>query len=171
MTNDRDFLHYLRAGSQGKSYSFCPYCYNHPPFPGMKKGSGCNNCKHPDCEYSQASLGVSPCTSCDQGILVLDTMSAPNWQLACSDNRCSTVVSLFKNANKVSAEASSEINLCLLRYFVFFLTVFSITRKLRKKLTFFYCSLISVTLYFYEIEQFNRVYARATNTTPSFQNV
>lgn len=29
--DDFELLHWT-AGNKGKSYPFCPYCYNHPPF-------------------------------------------------------------------------------------------------------------------------------------------
>ncbi|XP_076801869.1 DNA topoisomerase 3-beta-1-like [Clavelina lepadiformis] len=90
------------TGSQGKSYLLCPYCYNHPPFRDMRKGSGCNSCTHPGCIHSRSTLGVSPCISCENGILVLDPTSAPKWKLACNDNRCSTVVTLFQDAHRIS---------------------------------------------------------------------
>ena len=80
----------------------CPYCYNHPPFAGMVPGTGCNGCKHPDCQHSLATLGVSSCDDCESGILVLDPASAPNWKLACNNNKCSTVVMLFQHAHRVS---------------------------------------------------------------------
>ena len=95
------FVQILDAGSDGKNYTFCPYCFNHPPFSGMRKSSGCNNCTHPGCEHSQHALGVRACGSCENGILVLDPTSSPNWKLACSDSRCGSVMSIFKNAKKV----------------------------------------------------------------------
>jgi len=94
---------FFRKGSQGKSYTLCPYCFNHPPFKDMRKGSGCNSCTHPACLHSRSTLGVASCVSCENGVLVLDMTSAPKWKLACNDNRCSTVVSLFQDAHKVRA--------------------------------------------------------------------
>merc|ERR1719367_1751379 len=45
---------YFTAGAKGKSYVFCPYCYNNPPFREMRKGaSGCNSCTHPTCAHGQ----------------------------------------------------------------------------------------------------------------------
>ena len=46
---------YFTAGAKGKSYVFCPYCYNNPPFRDMVKGktSGCNSCTHPTCPHGQ----------------------------------------------------------------------------------------------------------------------
>uniref|UniRef100_F6ST44 DNA topoisomerase n=2 Tax=Ciona intestinalis TaxID=7719 RepID=F6ST44_CIOIN len=89
------------TGTNGKTYTLCPYCYNHPPFRDMKKASGCNSCTHPGCEHSLSSLGVSPCMTCETGILVLDPTSSPKWKLACNDNRCPTVVTLFQHAHRI----------------------------------------------------------------------
>ncbi len=44
---------YFTAGAKGKSFVFCPYCYNNPPFPDMRKDSGCNSCTHPTCQHGQ----------------------------------------------------------------------------------------------------------------------
>ena len=49
------------TGSQGKTTPICPYCYNNPPFPSMKKGMGCPECRHPSCKFSPATLSVCPC--------------------------------------------------------------------------------------------------------------
>jgi len=94
-------LLFCSTGSNGKNYVMCPYCYNHPPFAGMVPGTGCNGCKHPDCQHSLATLGVSSCDDCESGILVLDPASAPNWKLACNNNKCSTVVMLFQHAHRI----------------------------------------------------------------------
>lgn len=59
-------------GNKGRSFPFCPYCYNNPPFPDMTRGLGCNNCTHPTCQHSLSNLGVSSCIECERGILVLD---------------------------------------------------------------------------------------------------
>uniref|UniRef100_F1KW18 DNA topoisomerase n=1 Tax=Ascaris suum TaxID=6253 RepID=F1KW18_ASCSU len=92
-------------GSGGKlsvSYALCPYCYNNPPFEGMRKGWGCNQCTHPACPHSFMTQGLVKCPrECagGTGILVLDPQSAPKWRLAC--NRCPAVVGLFEGASKV----------------------------------------------------------------------
>ncbi|KAF2364981.1 TOPRIM domain [Trinorchestia longiramus] len=87
------------GGGQGKSYSFCPYCFNHPPFPDMLKNSGCNNCLHPTCEFGRDRMGVSRCMECEGGVLVLDPASGPKWKLSC--NRCDVLVYLFDRASRV----------------------------------------------------------------------
>ena len=89
------------AGTKGKSFTFCPFCFSNPPFPSdMKKGNaGCNTCTHPTCVHGQNSLGVSNCVECESGILVLDPFSVPKWKLCC--NRCDVIVMLFENAQKV----------------------------------------------------------------------
>lgn len=89
------------TGGRGKSTLVCPYCYNHPPFPEMRKGMGCNQCTHPTCAHSEVSLGIADCTECDNGSLVLDPTSAPKWKLAC--NRCNLVIHVFEDAFRVSA--------------------------------------------------------------------
>lgn len=86
------------AGSKGKSYPLCPYCYNHPPFPDMKKGSGCNSCTHPNCPQALNNTGVSSCLECD-GVLVLDSSSGPKWKLGC--NRCDVIIHIFEDAHKI----------------------------------------------------------------------
>ena len=109
---------YFTAGAKGKSYVFCPYCYNNPPFREMRKGqsSGCNSCTHPTCTHGQNFQGVSNCVECEYGILVLDQASIPKWKLGC--NRCDVIVRLFEDAAKVSVlpeESCSECEAQLLR--------------------------------------------------------
>ena len=92
------------SGSRGKSYTFCPYCFNNPPFRDMKKGqSGCNNCTHPTCPHGINYNGLSSCLECETGILVLDPSAAPKWKLVC--NRCDVIIHFFENAHKVSIDA------------------------------------------------------------------
>ncbi|XP_008546120.1 DNA topoisomerase 3-beta-1 [Microplitis demolitor] len=91
------------TGTRGKSFTFCPYCYNNPPFRDMKKGNlGCNSCTHPTCPHGLNSNGVSSCLECDHGILVLDPSSAPKWKLGC--NRCDVIIHFFENAHKVTVD-------------------------------------------------------------------
>ncbi|CAG9836094.1 unnamed protein product [Diabrotica balteata] len=87
-------------GNKGKSFVFCPYCYNNPPFKDMRKGNGCNSCSHPTCPYSLTSNGVCNCAECEYGVLVLDPSSGPKWKLGC--NRCDTIINLFDGAQKVA---------------------------------------------------------------------
>ncbi|XP_023245675.1 DNA topoisomerase 3-beta-1 isoform X2 [Copidosoma floridanum] len=88
------------TGTRGKSYTFCPYCFNNPPFRDMKKGStGCNACTHPTCPHGLNSNGLSSCLECDSGILVLDPSAAPKWKLVC--NKCDVIIHLFEGAHKV----------------------------------------------------------------------
>ncbi|XP_022920150.1 DNA topoisomerase 3-beta-1 [Onthophagus taurus] len=89
-------------GNKGKSFVFCPYCYNNPPFNDMKKGNGCNNCTHPTCAHSLNNTGVSGCVGCDYGVLVLDPSSGPKWKLGC--NRCDTIIHLFEDCQKITVE-------------------------------------------------------------------
>lgn len=50
----------------------------------MKKGSGCNSCPYPTCSYSLNRNGVSSCTDCEYGVLVLDPSSGPKWKVGCN---------------------------------------------------------------------------------------
>jgi DNA topoisomerase III len=88
------------SGSKGRSFPFCPYCYNNPPFNDMARNSGCNNCSHPTCQHSLTNLGVSSCIECEKGVLVLDcTFSPKNWKLGC--NCCDCIINIFDDATKV----------------------------------------------------------------------
>ncbi|XP_046748584.1 DNA topoisomerase 3-beta-1 [Diprion similis] len=92
------------TGAKGKSYTFCPYCYNNPPFRDMKRGmSGCNSCTHPTCPHGMYNNGISSCLECETGILVLDPSAAPKWKLGC--NRCDVIIHLFDDAHRVSVES------------------------------------------------------------------
>ena len=66
----------------------------------MKKGMGCPECLHPTCKFSPASLSVGPCLTCEDGMLVMDPMSAPKWKMAC--NKCNMVIHVFEDAFKVA---------------------------------------------------------------------
>ncbi|XP_011298257.1 DNA topoisomerase 3-beta-1 [Fopius arisanus] len=91
------------TGTRGKSFTFCPYCYNNPPFRDMKKGNtGCNSCTHPTCAHGLNSNGVSSCPECEAGILVLDPSAAPKWKLGC--NRCDVIIHFFENSHKVTVD-------------------------------------------------------------------
>uniref|UniRef100_A0A915PLF3 DNA topoisomerase n=1 Tax=Setaria digitata TaxID=48799 RepID=A0A915PLF3_9BILA len=101
--DDFDLIYWQGPGGKlSMSYALCPYCYNNPPFEGMKKGSGCHECSNPACPHSFLTLGVVQCPrQCDggRGILVLDPQSAPKWRISC--NRCSAVVAVFEGALRV----------------------------------------------------------------------
>lgn len=101
---------YVTAGGSGKSYVFCPYCYNNPPFSEMRKDMGCNSCTHPTCPHGQNSNGVSQCVECEEGILVLDPASIPKWKLGC--NRCDVIIRLFNDAAKVSVLDEKNCSEC-----------------------------------------------------------
>ncbi|XP_046394750.1 DNA topoisomerase 3-beta-1 [Ischnura elegans] len=92
-------------GTKGKSYPFCPYCYNHPPFRDMRKGQGCNSCTHPTCPHGLNSNGVCACIECENGVLTLDPSSAPKWKLTC--NRCDVIIHLFEDAQKVTVDEAT----------------------------------------------------------------
>ncbi|XP_050303621.1 DNA topoisomerase 3-beta-1 [Anthonomus grandis grandis] len=88
------------TGNKGKSFVFCPYCYNNPPFNDMRKANGCNSCTHPTCQYGLNTNGVINCAECEYGVLVLDPSSGPKWKLGC--NRCDTIINLFDDAHKIT---------------------------------------------------------------------
>lgn len=93
-------------GAKGRSFTFCPYCYNNAPFEDMGRNSGCNNCSHPTCQHSLINLGVSACIDCENGIFVLDCTSSPkNWKLGC--NVCDVIINIF------------EVKLCLITFISF----------------------------------------------------
>ena len=94
-------------GNKGRSFPFCPYCYNNPPFPNeMARFTGCNNCVHPNCQHSLTKLGVSSCIECEKGILVLDcTFSPKNWKMGC--NLCDTIINCFDDAVRVTVDEIS----------------------------------------------------------------
>ncbi|KAL0368667.1 UNVERIFIED_CONTAM: DNA topoisomerase 3-beta [Sesamum calycinum] len=111
-----ELLIFSMPGPEGKSFPFCPYCYNNPPFEGIDnlfgaskssgsvklgKGAGmpCFLCPHPTCQHSMISQGVCACPECD-GTLVLDPVSAPRWRLYC--NMCNCLVSLPEGAHRIS---------------------------------------------------------------------
>ncbi|PAV87722.1 hypothetical protein WR25_03759 [Diploscapter pachys] len=87
------------GGKLSRSFALCPFCYNNPPFEGMRNGDGCDKCSHPACPHSFMKNGVCGCLMECGGVLVLDPMSHPKWRLCC--NRCSSVVGLFEGALKV----------------------------------------------------------------------
>ena len=49
-----------RGDVSGKSTPLCPYCYNNPPFEGVKAMS-CDLCQHPSCKWSAARNAVCRC--------------------------------------------------------------------------------------------------------------
>ncbi|KAL3994763.1 DNA topoisomerase family protein [Acanthocheilonema viteae] len=101
--DDFDLVYWQGPGGKlSMSYALCPYCYNNPPFEGMRKGSGCHECSNPVCPHSFLTLGVVQCPrqcGADNGVLVLDPQSAPKWRISC--NKCSAVVAVFEGALRV----------------------------------------------------------------------
>ncbi|KAK1293901.1 hypothetical protein QJS10_CPA16g00506 [Acorus calamus] len=112
-----ELLLFSMAGTDGKSFPLCPYCYNSPPFEGIDalfgaldlnsssgkhgKGGGmpCFLCPHPTCRHSLIAQGVCACPECN-GTLVLDPVSAPKWRLYC--NMCNCMVLLPHGAHRIS---------------------------------------------------------------------
>jgi len=63
----------VSTGTDSKSYTLCPNCFNNPTLEGMKAGSGCNQCPHPTCTFSYKNFIVAPCDKCDNvGMMCLD---------------------------------------------------------------------------------------------------
>ncbi|XP_052188830.1 DNA topoisomerase 3-beta isoform X2 [Diospyros lotus] len=111
-----ELLMFSLPGPEGKTFPFCPYCYNSPPFEGIStiygaskagvsgklgKGAGmpCFLCPHPTCRHSLIAQGVCACPECN-GTLVLDPVSAPKWRLFC--NMCNCLVFLPEGAHRIS---------------------------------------------------------------------
>ncbi|KAL6970893.1 hypothetical protein U1Q18_030573 [Sarracenia purpurea var. burkii] len=111
-----ELLMFSLPGPEGKTFPFCPYCYNSPPFEGIDtlfgaskaggsanlgKGAGmpCFLCPHPTCQHSLIAQGVCACPECN-GTLVLDPVSAPKWRLYC--NMCNCLVFLPEGAHRIS---------------------------------------------------------------------
>jgi DNA topoisomerase III len=90
--------------AQGKSYPLCPFCYNHPPFEGLKR-MGCNACLHPTCEHGLVRNSVCPCQADTSlgapcgGTMVLDVTSRPNWKMDC--NKCNVIVTFHNDIHAV----------------------------------------------------------------------
>jgi DNA topoisomerase-3 len=105
-------LLYCNAGVNGKSFLLCPLCYNNPPFEGMAKNSGCNNCTNADCELSRIQSAVALCKGCKfNGHLVLDAGSGqPKWRIRC--NQCQFILEGFEKASEVVVDAKSSCDKC-----------------------------------------------------------
>uniref|UniRef100_A0A7I4Y7E0 DNA topoisomerase n=1 Tax=Haemonchus contortus TaxID=6289 RepID=A0A7I4Y7E0_HAECO len=93
------------GGKLARSFAFCPFCYNNPPFESMKESEGCLNCPHPACPHSYMTSGVCGCLQECGGVMVLDPQSHPKWRLTC--NRCPSVVAMFDGALKFRVTESS----------------------------------------------------------------
>jgi len=87
-------------GSNSKTYSVCPNCYNTPPLPDMTKGMGCDQCTCDTCPHSKINNAVFHCNICEIGTMILDAVSFPNWKLFC--NLCTNLIFLPENAHKIS---------------------------------------------------------------------
>ena len=79
-----DFELLINSVSKNQNYSFCPYCYNNPPFPEMPKNSSCKDCPHPTCAHSSISNGISQCFECQEGLLLLDSTTPPKYRILCN---------------------------------------------------------------------------------------
>ncbi|KAJ1359352.1 hypothetical protein KIN20_018051 [Parelaphostrongylus tenuis] len=107
--DDFDLVYFHGSGGKlSRSFAFCPFCYNNPPFESMKEGQGCNHCPHPTCPYSYMTSGVCGCVQGCGGVMVLDPQSHPKWRLTC--NKCPSVVSMFEGAVKFRVTEASCSN-------------------------------------------------------------
>ncbi len=79
-----DFELLINAINKNVNHPFCPYCYNNPPFPEMKKTDGCFECSHPTCPHSFIATGISQCFECNVGVLLLDSTTPPKYRINCN---------------------------------------------------------------------------------------
>ena len=110
--HDNFDLLYCNAGVNGKSFVLCPLCYNNPPFEGMTKNSGCNNCTNSECGLSRVQTAVAPCKGCRfDGQLVPDPGSGPTkWRIRC--NQCLFILEGFDKASEIIVDAASSCESC-----------------------------------------------------------
>lgn len=94
-----DFELLINSVNKNTNYSFCPYCYNNPPFAEMGKHSSCKDCSHPTCPYSFVSTGISQCFECETGLLLLDSTTPPKYRVMC--NKCTVNILLPDNIYKL----------------------------------------------------------------------
>ena len=83
-----------------QSYLVCPYCYNQPPFKGVAKGMGCNQCPHQSCPHAMPQGRVDQCSECERGTLVLEPYiktggPAPKWKISCNGPKLGNFGSLL----------------------------------------------------------------------------
>ena len=76
-----------------QSFLVCPYCYNQPPFKGVAKGMGCNQCPHQSCLHAMPQKRVDQCVECEHGNLVLEPYiktggPSPKWKISCNSPKC-----------------------------------------------------------------------------------
>ncbi|XP_065181209.1 DNA topoisomerase 3-beta-1-like [Sycon ciliatum] len=100
------------AGGRGKTYSLCPYCYSHPPFPGMKRASSCIQCYHPTCALALPKLAVAACDECEDGSLVIDPNSGPKWKMFCNTVACNVLLHLCADAFSVTVCEDALCEVC-----------------------------------------------------------
>ena len=105
-------LLYCNGGVSGKTFLLCPLCYNNPPFEGMVKNSGCNNCTNTECGLSRVQSSIGQCKGCKfNGFLVLDHGSGPpKWRIRC--NQCMFMLEGFDKASEIIVDASSSCEKC-----------------------------------------------------------
>ena len=103
--NDNFDLLYCNGGVSGKSFVFCPFCYNNAPFAGMPKLSGCNNCTNSLCELSVLRNAIGQCKSCRlNGKLVPDPgCGPPKFRIRC--NQCLFMLEGKEDATRIDVES------------------------------------------------------------------
>ncbi|KAL8273312.1 hypothetical protein Esti_002813 [Eimeria stiedai] len=88
----------LSVNSGGKCFSFCPLCYNDPPFEvAGSKSMSCVECLHPSCRFSINAIGVTRCPqeNCSCRFLCA-AVCVPQWRLDCTG--CRLELLLFEGA-------------------------------------------------------------------------
>ena len=98
--DDFELIVVSSGGKSSTGYPLCPYCYNNPPFEGMPNPASCSQCLHPSCSQSLRKTGVTQCSECETGVLVLDPSSKPKWRLSCNNTSCQVVVKIFDGKYK-----------------------------------------------------------------------
>lgn len=96
----------LQAESRERhtKYTFCPYCFQHPPPPSVNISSDiesigmtdfrCTQCVHPSCVLAKGKehIGITKCISCKTNELRLrQTASGNKYLLSCSGYPCCTL--------------------------------------------------------------------------------
>ena len=133
-----EILMFSSGGENGITYTFCPQCYNNPPFEDFgkeqlamedekdpadkekkasKKYMPCSTCIHPLCKHSSVKLAVKKCDHYQQchGQLIFSPISKPNWKLNC--NSCNLVYKFLYNAHKVEILKKSACSICSAKLF------------------------------------------------------
>ena len=82
----------LLLSAQGdRVYPLCPYCHNHPPFPGgPTREASWAGARTPPEHPEVDRLRVCPCPECDPSLgacLIIEPVGGPRWKLVCTGAR------------------------------------------------------------------------------------